>query len=82
MGRWLITIPLADLFDDEADIPYEQRRDAIVDRCKGVLGNRHPQFHDLLDEFSFTEDEDEGDDVLQSIYDYCDDNDIWFGASL
>jgi hypothetical protein len=83
MGRWLIEIPLTDLFSSEAEaMPWEERRDAIVARCKEVLGNRHPDLHDLLEWFGYSDDENEGDDNLYEIYNYCDANRIWFGAAL
>ena len=75
-AQWKHKVDVSDVFGPYADLPFEQRRDAVVLKLRqspatsdGLEGE---EFILLLEDLADTPNEDEFDDVWDSIYNLAD----------
>lgn len=77
MSQWKQTIDINSLILkwDEETITFEQLRDQVTARLQGLS----PELNWHAAELQATECEEDFDEALGELYDYCDDQRIWLG---
>jgi len=82
-GAWRYVVRIADIYEMEAH-PFEQKRDLVVERVKASDAMADEEFGEtlteLIEELGVTDDPDEFDSVMDSIWDLGDTGKfLWLG---
>ena len=73
MTIWRQKIYLGDLFNN--NLPFEERRDRIVERMKEVDGNKYLDV--ILEDLANSGSSEEFDSLWDEVYDWADINKVW-----
>jgi len=78
--NWKYQVHVGDLFAafEEGKASFEETRNGVVERLRDTGIEDDSSFDDVVDGITFADDVDEFDRALDDLYDWADDNALWF----